>query len=99
MSYVSRAQRNRDNGIRLLGVDSVTDISGNVVGRVSGERMSEEPGKGGGTDLTEVTGNSENMMATRCLATRRRPWPANHNPPFGVATKVKLARKSDVPHG
>jgi hypothetical protein len=40
--------------VRVLGVDSVTDVSS-----VSGERMGEGPGKGG-TDLTEETGNSEN---------------------------------------
>jgi hypothetical protein len=51
----------------VLGVDSVTDDSSDVVGSVSGERMGEGPGKGGGTDLTEVTGNSEDT--TERLAT------------------------------
>jgi hypothetical protein len=37
----------------------VTDVSSDVVGSVSGERMGEGPGKGGGTDLTEVTDDSE----------------------------------------
>jgi hypothetical protein len=53
--------------VRVLGVDSVTDDSSDVVGSVSGERMGEGPGKGGGTDLTEVTGNSEDT--TERLAT------------------------------
>jgi hypothetical protein len=39
--------------VRVLGVDSMTDVSS-----VSGKRMGEGPGKGG-TDLTKVTGNSE----------------------------------------
>jgi hypothetical protein len=34
----------------------VTDISS-----VSGERMGEGPGKGGGADLTKVAGNSEDI--------------------------------------
>ena len=46
----------------MLEVDSVTDI-----GSVSGERMGKGPGKGGGTDLTEVTSNSEDT--TEWLAT------------------------------
>jgi len=66
VSSVSGAQRDsRIEGlggarglVRVLGVDSVTDDSSDVVGSVSGERMGEGPGKGG-TDLTEVTGNSE----------------------------------------
>jgi hypothetical protein len=44
--------------VRVLGVDSVTDVSSDVVGSVSSERMGEGPGKGG-TDLTEETGNSK----------------------------------------
>lgn len=43
----------------MLGVDSVTVDSSDVVGRVSGEPMGEGLGKEGGTDLTEETGNSE----------------------------------------
>jgi hypothetical protein len=45
----------------------VTDDSSDVVGSVSGERMGEGPGKGGGTDLTGETGNSEDT--TERLAT------------------------------
>ena len=44
----------------MLGVDSATDDSSDVVGSTSGERMGEGPGNGGGTDLTVETGNSEN---------------------------------------
>jgi hypothetical protein len=44
--------------VRVLGVDSVTDVSSDIIGSVSGERMGEHPGKGG-TELTEETGNSE----------------------------------------
>ena len=55
------------DGVRVLGVDSVTDDSSDVVGSVSGERMGEGPGKGGGTDLTGETGNSEDT--TERLAT------------------------------
>jgi hypothetical protein len=51
----------------MLGVDSVTDDSSDVVGSVSGERIGEGPGKGGGTDLTGESGNSENT--TERLAT------------------------------
>jgi hypothetical protein len=51
----------------MLGVDSVTDDSSDVVGSVSGERIGEGPGKGGGTDLTGKTGNSEDT--TERLAT------------------------------
>jgi hypothetical protein len=54
--------RTRRRRWRVLEVDSVTDI-----GSVSGERMGKGPGKGGGTDLTEVTSNSEDT--TEWLAT------------------------------
>jgi hypothetical protein len=37
----------------------VTDVSSDIVGSVSGERMGEGPGKGGGMDLTEVTDDSK----------------------------------------
>ena len=40
----------------------MTDVSSDVVDSVSGERMGEGPGKGGGTDLTEVTDDSEDMI-------------------------------------
>ena len=40
----------------------MTDISSDVVDSVSGERMGEGPGKGGGTDLTEVTDDSKDMI-------------------------------------
>ena len=64
MSSVSGAHRDPwieglGGGVTVLGVDSVTDVSSDVVGSDSGERMGEGPGKGGGTDLTEVTDNSE----------------------------------------
>jgi hypothetical protein len=57
------------DGVRVLGVDLVTDDSSDVIGSVSGERMGEGPGKGGGTvtDLTGETGNSEDT--TERLAT------------------------------
>jgi hypothetical protein len=48
--------------VRVLGVDLVTDDSS-----ISDEQMGEGPSKGGGTDLTEVTGNSEDT--TERLAT------------------------------
>ena len=81
MSFVSGAHRDSrieglgdtrgltgsGDGVRVLGVDSVTDDSSDVVGSVSGERMGEGPGKGGGTDLTGETGNSEDT--TERLAT------------------------------
>ena len=38
------------DSVRVLGVDSVTDNSSDVVGSVSSERMGEGPGKGGGTE-------------------------------------------------
>jgi len=47
--------------VRVLGVDSVTDDSSDVVGSVSSEPMGEGPGNGGGTDLTGETGNSERL--------------------------------------
>ena len=56
-----------DDGVRLLGVDSVTEVSSDVVGSVSGERMGEGPGKGVGMDPTEVTDTSEDT--TERLAT------------------------------
>ena len=46
------------DGVRLLGVDSVTDVRSDI-GSVSGKRMGEGSGKGGGTDLIEVTDDSE----------------------------------------
>jgi len=48
--------------VRLLGVNSVTDDSSNVISSVSGERMGEGPGKGGGM----ATGKSD---TTERLAT------------------------------
>jgi hypothetical protein len=45
----------------------VIDISSDIVDSINGERMGEGPGKGGGTDLTELTGNSEDT--TERLAT------------------------------
>jgi hypothetical protein len=61
--------RRPGDGVRVLGVDSVTDDSSDVVGSVSGERMGEGPGKGGRTvtDLTGETGNLEDT--TERLAT------------------------------
>ena len=44
----------------------MTRDSSYVVGSVSGERIGEGPGKGGGTDLTGETGNSD---TTERLAT------------------------------
>ena len=70
MSSVSGAHRDSRieglRGVRLLGVDSVTDDSSDVVGSVSGERIGEGPGKGGGMALTGETGNSD---TTERLAT------------------------------
>ena len=37
----------------------MTEVSSDVIGSVSGKRMGEGPGKRGGTDLTEVTDDSE----------------------------------------
>jgi hypothetical protein len=50
----------RRDGVRVLGVDSVTDDSNDVVGSDSGEPLGETegPGKGSGTDLTDL-GSSE----------------------------------------
>ena len=48
-------------GVRALGVNSVTDVSSDIVSGVSGEQMGEGPGKRGGKDLAEVTGDSEEM--------------------------------------
>jgi hypothetical protein len=53
--------------VRELGVNSVTDDSSDVVGSVSSKQMGEGPGKGGRTDFTEVTDNSEDT--TERLAT------------------------------
>jgi hypothetical protein len=56
--------------VRVLGVDSVTDDSNDVVGSVSGEAIGEGPGKGAGADLmglAKASGNSEG--GTEGLAT------------------------------
>jgi hypothetical protein len=51
--------------VRELGVNSVTDDSSDVVSSVSSKQMGEGPGKGGGTDFTEVT---DNLMASEIQA-------------------------------
>ena len=45
----------------------MTDDSSDVISSISGERMGEGSGKGGGTDLTQEAGNLEDM--TEGLAT------------------------------
>jgi len=52
----------------VLRVDSVTDDSSDVVGSVSGERMGEGPGKGGGTELTGETGRLATDSGSGILA-------------------------------
>ena len=54
----------------------MTDVSSDIVGSVSGERMGEGPGKGS-EDLAEVTGDSEEMTerpATEGVGGRLRVW-------------------------
>ena len=40
----------------------MTNISGDIVGCISGEQMGEGPDKGGREDLAEVTGDLEEMV-------------------------------------
>jgi hypothetical protein len=61
-SQIEGLEGSRHDGVRVLGVDSVTDDSNDIVGSDSGGPIGEGPGKGGGTDLidlAEETGNSE----------------------------------------
>jgi hypothetical protein len=63
----ARGLAGSDDGVRVLGVDSVMDDSSDIVGSVFGKRMGEGPAKGGGTDLTGETGSLEDT--TERLAT------------------------------
>lgn len=52
------------DGVRLLGVDSVTDDSNDVVGSDSGGPMDEGPGRDERTDLGGLAGETGSSGAT-----------------------------------